>query len=241
MIPAGRPYLRCGLRARRGVSSRSIRPLGLRLRPSCALEAEEAPASAATPAASPSVPTAPAGISPVPTAAHLDLLPWYSHFPLDRRADKRKGAAFIAALAQRPDARLVALTGKGDRALLRKRPAAEGSDDPVAARATYELALLHPASAWLSRIDLAAPGAARVFLGTDADGTPYFAAVLSDTIAVAEALSAAGGAEAGVEWRSARVAGPDLEKGEAAVLAVAAGLTVRPLSAHHVPAKGSGP
>ncbi|KXZ47337.1 hypothetical protein GPECTOR_36g61 [Gonium pectorale] len=187
----------------------------------------------------PVTPRSPDGgaVPPVPSSKALDSLPFYSQYPLDRHAEWRRDELRLDELFARPDAKLLPLLR--DRVLTRpaasssSSSAAEGSAEgpatpapplPSHPAAPGGSSLLHPvllcpASA---HAELAAAGPARVFLGTDADGAPYFAAAVPSA-AAAEQLAAA---NPGSSWASARAAGPDMSPGDAALCAVASGMMV---------------
>lgn len=192
--------------------------------------ARQATAAGSSPAAAPAV--APQqqrpAVQPTASALELEPLPFYSQFPLDRREELRKDAKALAELFERPDARLLPVSQRGA-VLVRPlaavataaqaqaaAPAAGVPDWPQGDTVTLQLELLCPAAA---HAELVAPSPARVFLGIDALGAPYFAAEV--TRAAAESLAAT---HPGAEWRAARAAGPDLDAGEASLAAVASGL-----------------
>ncbi|GLC73499.1 hypothetical protein PLESTF_001384300 [Pleodorina starrii] len=151
----------------------------------------------------------------VAAADELADLPFYSQFPLDRRAEWRRDRKLLDELFAREDATLIPLLR--DTVLVRPAPS---TTTATTTAPLLQPVLLRPASHHTAAI---ASSPARVFLGLDARGAPYFAAALASPDA-ARSLAAAAGA--GAEWRAARAAGPDLAPGDASLLAVASGLMV---------------
>ncbi len=182
-------------------------------------------APSAQPPQAPSPPQQPewnlgAAVPAVPYASESVDLPYYSQYPLDRRADWRRNDKLLNELLQRPDARIIPLLR--DKVLTAPaQPTPPTSATHTPAGPLLHPVLLSPASAALAAGHVSeAP--ARIFLGTDASGAPYFAAAVPSTDAAAKLAEQ----HPGSEWRSARLAGPDLAPGDASLLGVASGLMV---------------
>lgn len=214
-------------------------------------------------------------VAAVPEAESLDMYPYYSQYPLDRKAEWRRDKEQIAKLLAHP--RLQLLPVFKDKALVKVRQAQQhqagdgqgqqaGADSKlVEAARTASVAAGSGAAADEVKLDpvlicaeddaaaaealdsatepraggkassssdshstggdetasssstpkQAVPGT-QVFLGLDAKGQPYFAVEVT-SLEGAKAVAAATGGE----WRSARVAGPELADGDASLVAVA--------------------
>ncbi|MEW5318011.1 MAG: hypothetical protein WDW38_009265 [Sanguina aurantia] len=140
-------------------------------------------------------------------------LPFYCQYPLDRRAELRRNNEQLSKLRSLPTARVLPVMK--DKVLVKRATA------PLApGQASLQAVYLESAASVLASDHIAA-GSPSVFLGVDPrQGTPYFAAEVSQVAGVASALATANGAE----WRSARLAGPELDSGEASLLAVGSSL-----------------
>lgn len=152
-------------------------------------------------------------VPPVEVAQQLADLPFYSQYPLDRKAEWRRDENFLNEIFARPDAKLIPLLR--DKVLV--RPSATNCS--AGAAPLLQPVLLCPAA---THAELVAASPARAFLGIDAHGAPYFAAAAASPDAARELASA----HPGAEWCAARSAGPDLSPGDASLLAVASGLLV---------------
>ncbi|KAG2497161.1 hypothetical protein HYH03_004751 [Edaphochlamys debaryana] len=168
-------------------------------------------------------------VPPVAAAEALEQMPFYSQFPLDRKAEWRKDVTRLNELFARPDARLLPLLR--DKVLVRPAPATPADAPGGSVAPPLDPVFLSPASA---HSELVAQSPARPFLGLDGQGRPYFAAAVGSPT-VAEEIAAA---HPGSEWRSARLAGPDLAPGDASLLAVASGLMLWHGSNAHSPVNG---
>lgn len=131
-------------------------------------------------------------------SAGWDALPFYSHYPLDRKAEWRKDTNKLSDLLARSDARLLPLAN--DRVLVSHIPSTSPpSPSPQSTALKYRLqgvtpitpappplpapparslptlapVTLEPAADWVT--EHAAPNAATIFLGVDDQGVPYFA------------------------------------------------------------------
>lgn len=169
----------------------------------------------------------------MPYASESADLPYYSQYPLDRRADWRRNDKLLNEVFQRPDAKIIPLLR--DKVLTMPAQATPpNSTTHTPAGPLLHPVLLAPASAALAAGNVSETPA-RIFLGTDASGAPYFAAAVPSTDAAAKLAEQ----HPGSEWRSARLAGPDLAPGDASLLGVASGLMVWHSSNTHSASTGA--
>lgn len=133
---------------------------------------------------------------------------YYSNYPLSRAAERRTDEAQLSQWFNGPDARVTPVLGP--RVLL--LPSTNSTNSTTA---KFRPVWVSPAA------DLGAalnPSVPPLFLGLDAAGAAHFAVQVSKE--AAEQLAASHEAT----WLSARAAGPDLSRQDAALMAVASGL-----------------
>jgi pyruvate/2-oxoglutarate dehydrogenase complex dihydrolipoamide acyltransferase (E2) component len=156
---------------------------------------------------------------------------YYSNYPLDRAAEARRDEAQVMAWFNAADARITPVNGS--RILLTQQSgSSNGSSSPTDAGSTAaaQQALLQPV--WVSpasELTCAANAAVPpLFLGLDCTtGAPHFAV----QVAAAEVDGLAGSYSA--RWVSARTAGPEMARSDAALMAVASGLAQWNLDAQY--------
>lgn len=161
-----------------------------------------------------------AQLANAPTLEGMEHLPYYSQYPLDRKAEWRRDSEQLSHLFSHPHAKLLLITR--DKCMVTEiSSSTETSSAPAPpsnnpAQPTIRPVLMEPAAP--AAAAYAKKDAPHVFLGVDANGHPYFATEAADPEALVK--------EAGpsVSWRGARLAGPDLGAGDAALVAVATSL-----------------
>jgi hypothetical protein len=158
---------------------------------------------------------------------------YYSNYPLDRAAETRRDEAQVMAWFNAADARITPVNGSR---ILVTQPSgsSNGSSNANVAGTTAQQdsqqALLQPV--WVSpatelscALNAAVPP---LFLGLDrTTGAPHFAV----QVAAAEVEGLAGSYSA--RWVSARNAGPEMARSDAALMAVASGLAQWNLDAQY--------
>lgn len=131
---------------------------------------------------------------------------YYSNYPLNREAEQRRDEAQLEAWFNAPNTRATPVMGS--RVLL-----LSGSSSSSGAR--YHPVWVSPAAELGAALN---PSVPPIFLGLDASGAPHFAVQV--TRESSEQLAASHAAS----WLTARAAGPDMSRADAALLAVASGL-----------------
>ncbi|GBF93962.1 hypothetical protein Rsub_06211 [Raphidocelis subcapitata] len=185
--------------------------------------------------AAPAPAAAPAAAAPPPESDAQGAGPiFYSAYPLDRAAHLRHDEARLQQLLAQPAARLLPVCG--GRVLVTPAAGRDGGNGGnggggEGGGAAQRLAWVVPAADALAHLD---PSVPPLLLGLDAAGAPHFGGHAS--LAGADALAAA--AAPGARWAAARGVGPELDAGEAALAATAAGLTQWHLSSLYAGATG---
>jgi hypothetical protein len=168
---------------------------------------------------------------------------YYSNYPLDRAAEARRDEAQVMAWFNAADARVTPVNGSRILVTQQQAAAAASNDNSSTASAAstaqsssqqqqqqQQSAVLQPV--WISpaseltcALNAAVPP---LFLGLDrTTGAPHFA--MQVAAAEVDALAASYGAR----WVSARNAGPEMSRSDAALMAVASGLAQWNLDAQH--------
>jgi hypothetical protein len=153
---------------------------------------------------------------------------YFSNYPLDRAAEARQNEAQVMAWFNAPDARLTPVNGA--RILVHQEASATAANSsngssstngtastpPQQQQAVPQPVWVSPASELTCAVNAAVPP---LFLGLDrTTGAPHFAV----QVAAAEVEALAGSYAA--RWVSARNAGPEMSRSDAALMAVASGL-----------------
>jgi hypothetical protein len=136
---------------------------------------------------------------------------YYSNYPLNRAAEQRRDEAQLEAWFNAPNTRVTPVMGS--RVLL--LPSNSSSSSSSSSGAKYHPVWVSPAAELGAALN---PFVPPIFLGLDASGAPHFAVQVtresSEQLATSHQAS----------WLAARAAGPDMSRGDAALLAVASGL-----------------
>jgi NADH pyrophosphatase NudC (nudix superfamily) len=142
---------------------------------------------------------------------------YYSNYPLHRAAEARTDEARLAAWFNAAHARATPIAG--GKVLLRSCDSSPDSISSSSGDTSLAPVWVSPAAELGGALAAAGEsGEPPLFLGLDDAGVPHFVVQVSQ--AVADGVAAAHGGQ----WRSARTAGPDMAREDAAVMAVASGL-----------------
>lgn len=161
---------------------------------------------------------------------------YYSNYPLDRAPEQRKNETQLSEWFNGASARVTPVMGSKVLLLTgtldsRDSNSADGNGGSSSSSASprYRPVWLSPAAELGTA---AVPSVPPLFLGLDANGNPHFAVQV--TADAGRDLTAAHGAS----WVSARIAGPDMSRQDAALMAVASGLAQWNLDSQHHGATG---
>lgn len=177
-------------------------------RPAAHCHRHRPPSTSAQPAASTSVPP------PLRFLPELELLPFYSQFPLDRADEVVAEEGRLQQLQAHPSAKLLLAHGSRVLAASLKHAPQTLRLPPEGVQVTVTAAPVLAAAA--EPPPLSADGPGLIFLGLDPhDSSPYFAAEVDD--AEADAVAARHGGK----WQAARAACTEMSPALAALTAVA--------------------